>query len=324
MLIDAYAHTMPQRYRDALARLGIHDHDFVPPYLCDMDARREFLAPLGAPRCVAAPMQLPLHLDLPRQTVAELARVYNDEAAELQDKNPDLICATVAALPLGDMDDTLREAERALTELHMRGVLLPCNYRGLEPGCGEWRPLMRLMARHDLPVWLHPWPFASSRPLMPDSGGWEMLADTADAMVHAVCSGLFDELPDLKIVVHHGGAFVPFFAERLRAQYFADYGRAGRLYDPSVPAPDHTAPDRWFAQLKNFYADTAFYGRCTPQINAVLNFYGEDHVLFGTDFPLPTAAELEPAIASLAEADLADEGREKVAHGNIERICKLI
>ena len=150
-----------------------------------------------------------------------------------------------------------------------------------------------------------------------------MLADTADAMVHAVCSGLFDELPDLKLVVHHGGAFVPFFAERLRAQYFADYGRPGRLYDPSAPEPDHTDPDRWFAQLKNFYADTAFYGRCAPQINAILDFYGEDHVLFGTDFPLPTAAELEPAIESLAAAELSDEGREKVAHGNVERICNL-
>lgn len=323
MLIDAYAHTMPQRYCDELSRLGIHDHDFVPPYLCDMEARRAFLAPLGTPKCVATPMQLPLERGLPDETLLELARIYNNEAAEMQDKYPDLICATAAALPLGNMEHTMYEAERAMTELGMRGILLPCNFHGVEPGSPEWRPLMRLMAQHDLPVWLHPWPASSSRPLMPDSGGWEMLADTADAMVHTVCSGLFEELPDIKLVVHHGGAYVPFFHNRLKAQYFYDIGHEGHPYDPSIPEADHTVPFAWYENLKKFYADTAFYGHCVPQINACLDFYGPEHVLFGTDFPLPTAKELAPAITSIAQADLSGQDRENVEHVNIERLCKL-
>ncbi len=323
MLIDAYAHAMPQRYCDALLGLGIPDHKFVPPYLCDMEARREFLAPLGDVRSVATPMQLPLDRDLPDDTLLELAHVYNDEMAALQAKYPDLLSACAAALPLGNMDNTLAEAERCITKLGMKGILLPCNFHGSEPGSPEMRPLLRLLAEHDLPVWLHPWPASSSRPLMPDSGGWEMLADTADAMVHIVNNGVFDELPKLKVIVHHGGAYVPFFHTRLKAQYFHDIGQHGHPYDPATPEPDHTVPYRHYDQLKNFYADTAFYGSCAPQIRACIDFYGDDHVLFGTDFPLPTAGELAPAIASMAELTLTDEAREKIGHGNIERLLHL-
>ncbi len=323
MLIDAYAHAMPQRYCEELTRLGIPDHVFVPPYLCDLEARRKFLAPLGDVRSVATPMQLPLDRGLPDQTLLDLARIYNDAMAELVDRYPDLLVAAAAALPLGNMDHTMAEAERAVTELGMKGILLPCNFHGIEPGSPEMRPLLQLMAQYDLPVWLHPWPASSSRPLMPDSGGWEMLADTADAMVHLVRSGIFDEMPDIKIIVHHGGAYVPFFHTRLKAQYFHDIGHEGHPYDPSVPEPDHTVPYHQYDCLKKFYADTAFYGHCTPQIAACLAYYGADHLLFGTDFPLPTAGELAPAIESLDALHLAPETHEKIASGNIRRLLHL-
>jgi aminocarboxymuconate-semialdehyde decarboxylase len=323
MIIDAYAHAMPERYCEALAERGIHDHDFVPPYLCDMEARRIFMAPLGDVRSVATPMQLPLGRGLPDDELLELAHIYNNEMAELADKNSDLIVATVAALPLGNFDDTMREAERAVTELGMKGILLPCNFHGIEPGSPEMRPLLRLMAKFDLPIWLHPWPGASSRPLMPDSGGWEMLADTADAMVHFVRSGAFEELPDLKIIVHHGGSYIPFFHNRLRAQYFYDIGREGHPYDPSIPEPDHTIPFAQCEKLRNFYADTAFYGHCTMQIANCISYYGADHVLFGTDFPLPTDREFVPALDSLNDLYLKDETRAKIEHGNIEKLLHL-
>ena len=57
----------------------------------------------------------------PREAV-EMAKVCNDEMADLVARNPKKYIAAIANLPLNDMDATLKEAERAIKVLGFKGV----------------------------------------------------------------------------------------------------------------------------------------------------------------------------------------------------------
>lgn len=57
----------------------------------------------------------------PKDTI-ELARIANDELADLIIKYPDKFYAGVACLPMNDMDATLEEIDRAVTQLRLKGV----------------------------------------------------------------------------------------------------------------------------------------------------------------------------------------------------------
>lgn len=288
-----------------------------------MDERRASLEADTPIRFVATPMQLPLNRDLSSQTFAKLARIYNEGMAELQTKNDDLIWAAVAAVPLDDIDNAVTEAKYAIEQLGMKGILLPCNFRGEEPASPRLKPLLKFMAQYDLPIWLHPWPAATSRQFVPNSGGWEMLADTADAMLHLACSGIFEEEPNIKFVAHHGGSYIPFFHTRLKSQYFWDMGSKGPMYAPDFEEADHTVPFIYYENLKKFYVDTAFYGICTPQIQACISYFGVDHVLFGTDYPLPSGRELPLAIKSMEQLSLSSGDKDAIYERNVAKLLHL-
>ncbi len=323
MMIDAYSHTMPYSYCRALLNLGITDHKNIPRYLADMNDRRALLADFPGTKNISIPMQLPFQHRLPDEAMEDLARIYNDALAELEAQFPDMIAASVAAVPIHSVESAMREAERAITRLSLKGILLPCDFFGNEPSSPEFRPLLDMMAELDLPIWLHPCPVISSRKPVTGSGGWEMLSDTADAMLHLACSGVFEEHPDLKIIAHHGGSFVPQFHTRLKSQYFCDMFETTSKYDPSYVEPDRTLTDMYYENLKKFYVDTAYYGNCPSAIRLCLDYFGADHVLFGTDFPLPTEAELAPNIETIRALGLPSDEEENIFHGNIERLLHL-
>ncbi|MCD7769560.1 MAG: amidohydrolase [Oscillospiraceae bacterium] len=324
MFIDAYSHAMPQSYKDALLARNIPDHPFIPPFLSDMEARRRALQESPADvQFVAVPMQLPYQYDLPQSVFADLAKIYNDGLAEMQLNNSDLLFATVASIPGDNVDNALNEARRAIEKLGMKGILLPCNCRGIEPSSDMLRPLLKLMASYNLPVWLHPWTPISGRPKVSASDawdGWDMLADTSDAMLHLVLADIFEEEPNIKIIAHHGGAHIPFFHTRMKSQYFWRIGAVGNKYAPDFKEPDHTVAYRQYEDLKKFYVDTAFYGMCTPQIEACISFFGEDHVLFGSDYPLPSAEELPLAMQSVDELSDSEATKAAIRNGNIKRL----
>ncbi len=323
MMIDAYSHAAPSSYIDTMRKLGIQDHPFIPHHLSNMDERREFLSRFPGLKNVVAPMELFLSYDKEPDTLDRMSRIFNEGMAELAEQNADIIAAAVATVPIHSVDSALREAEYAVKKLGLKGIMLPCSFFGKDPASPEFRPLLQLMAELDRPIWLHPNPSICGRPFNPKGGGWEMLSDTADVMLHLACCGIFEECPNLKIVCHHGGTYIPLFHTRLKSQYFYDVGDVSLKYAPDYVEPDHTEQLRNYENLKRFYVDTAYYNLCAPQIRTSLDFFGSDHVLFGTDFPLPTDAEVAPNIESIRALHLSEEEEEKVFHGNIERLLGL-
>jgi uncharacterized protein len=123
--------------------------------------------------------------------------------------------------------------------------------------------------------------------------GW--ILDTSVAMTTIAFSGVFDRLSNLKIICHHKGAITALFQNRLTYGYLIDQANqaasdgdnaAKALIMGNMP-PSTLQP--YVEQFKNFYVDTAFSGNEsfeTDIVKIAYNFFGANHMLFGTDAPL--------------------------------------
>lgn len=95
-------------------------------------------------------------------------------------------------------------------------------------------------------------------------------------MTRLVFSGILEKYPSLKLVTHHCGGMIPYFAERIKQFYDIGEMIAGSKDRFGLTK----APIDYF---KMFYNDTALYGN-TSALMCAYTFCGADHMLFGVDF----------------------------------------
>jgi 2,3-dihydroxybenzoate decarboxylase len=130
-----------------------------------------------------------------------------------------------------------------------------------------------------------------------------------DASLHAVrlmLSGVFDEFPNLTIVLGHMGEGIPFWLKRLDTI-------ASRYELPSIKRK----PSEYF--LDNFVITTSamFWDPILELSHKVL---GPDRILFGVDYPfVPSAAGTK----WLDDAPLSDTDKQKIYSENAKRVFHL-
>ena len=116
--------------------------------------------------------------------------------------------------------------------------------------------------------------------------------------------------PNLKFIVHHAGAMVPFFADRLKW-----YVSASKVFVEDKPDI--------YEHFRNFYVDTALYGN-TSALQCSYDYYGADHMLFGTDAPLgPRWGMIEGTIRSIERMEIPESDKEKIFFENAIKLFKL-
>ena len=323
--IDAFAHVLPPRYLERLERHlastmrpaqlryyqeGVFRFD---PVISDVDARRRRIEAFGDYAQVLVLGVPPLEEIDPPRVAAELAQRANDEMAELVRRFPDQFVGFAAALPLGDVDASLAEIDRAIGDLGALGVQLFTNVRGAPLDHPRVAPILARIEALDRMIWLHPtrnatWPdYPTERES--DFGLWWSLGwpyETAAALSRLVYSGQMERHPALRVLAHHGGGMVPHFSARLAM------GPGYRQTRASLPLP----PLDYF---RRFYADTALFG-APHAVRCVLEFFGPEHVLFGTDTPLGPPDTIEATIADLDAAGLSEPDLGAVYAGNAQRL----
>jgi len=141
-------------------------------------------------------------------------------------------------------------------------------------------------------------------------------------MARLVFSGMMEKLPGLKIITHHLGAMAPFFDERI--------GLGMDQLGSRTSDEDYTAILKRMAKrpvdyFRMFYADTSVNGSRSAT-RCGLDFFGADHVLFGTDCPFdPEGGPLfiREIIKAIDSLKLKDGDRRKVYFGNAIRMLRL-
>lgn len=330
MKIDINAHIIPPKYREYLyktAPSGFYIQNVVEslPTLFDLDARFRILDKFeGLMQVLTLSAPAPEMFANPEQAL-ELSRRANDEMAELLQKYPDRFPAAVATVPMNDIDAALVELDRAVTELHLRGLQIasPINDKPLD--APEFLPIYEKMARYNLPIWIHPErpvDFADyrsedrSRYMIFHVFGWPY--ETMAAMTRLVFSGILEKFPNLKFITHHCGGGVPFFADRIIGAF--DHAEVLRRAKYKVGLTK--APIDYF---KMFYHDTAIYGN-SPALSLGAWFCGVDRLVFGTDFPYDSQfgeRYIRQTIAAVEEMDLTPADKKKVFEDNARGMLRL-
>ena len=334
MKLDIFNHIFPQRYYQRMCEVApdgkdMHKRVRAIPSIVDLDERFRIMDRFGDYAqviCLGAP---PLEVFGPPPISTEMARIANDGMAELVTKHRDRFPAFIASLPMNDPKGLLDEAERAIDDLHAVGVQVFTNVLGAPLTAPETLPLFELMAKLDLPIWLHPARGAE----FPDyqrekkshyeiwwTFGWPY--ETSVAMAHMVFEGLFDRFPDLKVITHHMGGMIPYFEGRVGP----GWDQLGtRTSDVDYAALLRKLKKRPLDYFRLFYADTALFG-ATEATRCGLKFFGPDRVLFASDSPFdPEKGSMYTrlTIEIIDGLDIPDADRHAIYEGNGRRLMKL-
>jgi aminocarboxymuconate-semialdehyde decarboxylase len=321
VVIDAHSHVAPAELIEAVAKVrpGPEVEDLRSrPYLYDWDARIRYMDEHGVDVQVLVPARPPMWLGMEPDQVHELARLANDAIAAAVARHPDRFVG-VAVLPMVD-ETMLAELERARTELGLRGVQIYSNVDGEPIDAEPMWSLYEVAAAHDLPIWIHPqhgptheW---MNRDLVNRLFYWPF--ETSAAMARLVFGGVLERFPTLKIVTHHLGGMVPFYAARIASfsRMVEQFVVTGLTTSSAAFAGDVEG------RFRRFYADTAVSGSRIA-LRCGVDFFGADHVLFGTDFPFEGERVPAEILRSVRELDVPEEDRAAILGGNAARLLRL-
>jgi predicted TIM-barrel fold metal-dependent hydrolase len=253
----------------------------------------------------------------PKKAVTH-ARQANDALAEIVDANPTRY-GGMAALPLQDPEAAIAELERCTTQLGFHGTMVngfsdTSDGRGWYYDHERYLPFWERVESLGVPVYLHP-----RNPLPANSGiyeghpelmgaVWEFTVETATHALRLFTSGLFDRVPEVKLVLGHFGETLPNFMWRIehRLNTMGDRIKTRK-------------PLREYMQ-KNLYVTTSG-NHHTPALNNALTELGVDHVLFSSDYPYESMRE---AADWFDNADISDNDRIKIGYTNALRLFPTI
>ncbi|EAD4078560.1 amidohydrolase, partial [Listeria monocytogenes] len=168
----------------------------------------------------------PQNLD-PKISVA-LCKRANDELAKVIQQNPTRF-AGFAVLPVGSPEDAAIELKRAVEELGFKGALVKGQFENKYFDNRFYYPIFEMAEKLDVPISFHPsfipetiteqyfasdaWSDVVTGVFSSAGFGWHM--DVGIQVVRMILSGIFDKLPNLKIITGHLGEMVPMFLNRM-------------------------------------------------------------------------------------------------------------
>jgi aminocarboxymuconate-semialdehyde decarboxylase len=248
------------------------------------------------------------HIETPERAVA-LAQITNDGFAKIAAERGDRFCP-MATLPLNDPAASVKELERAVTELGFKSVMLFSNVNGVALSDQCYWPLYERASDLGVVFYIHP-----AHPvgveamtdywLMPLVG---FTFDTTLAAAKLVFSGVCERFPQLKWVLSHLGGAIPYLAERLDRGYYAFRECREQIVKP---------PSEY---LRKFYFDTVNFD--LNALKLAIDFAGVDQLVAGSDYP-HQIGNLKRMVTSIKELELTAEEKDKILGGNAKKLLGL-
>jgi aminocarboxymuconate-semialdehyde decarboxylase len=239
---------------------------------------------------------------------AESARIQNDNLARAVADHPDRFVAMGATVPLQDIDLAIAEMGRAVDELGFKALQIGGTIDGRNLDEPRFRPFWEAVEARGIPVILHPSGYPEGHRL-DDYFLTNCVGNPLETMVAAtrmIFSGLFEEHPGVKLVLLHGGGYLPFYCSR------ADHTWEVRP-ETRVKIPDHPPS----SYMKRLYYDTMVFRPL--YLRHLLEVVGVDRVMLGTDYPFDMS-ETDPLGLIGGTESLTPEDRSAISGGNAARI----
>jgi predicted TIM-barrel fold metal-dependent hydrolase len=247
------------------------------------------------------------------ETAVPMARDANDRAHAAVQAHPDRFAA-FAALATADPGAAAKELERAVSELGFKGAMIHGHTRGEFLDDRKYWGIFECAQALGVPIYLHP---TLAHPDALGSyfrgyeelarAGWGFAVDTSCHFLRIVFAGVFDAFPDLKIILGHLGEGLPFAMHRLNDHTRSAAARRGLKKPPLQYFKDNlvvTTSGNWYE----------------PAFLCTLLALGADNILFAVDWPYEANTT---AVQFLERLSISDVDKEKIAHGNAERILRM-
>lgn len=297
MKIDAFAHILPSNFYQRMLEIEPSIPQKFPfikiKSLIDLDTRLRTWPDNDMKQVISFANINPEDFVGPDQA-AGLASDGNKELADIVKRHSDRFAAGVGMLAMNNISASLDILKEIKNSPELVGAQIFTRHLGKSIADPEFEPILAKATELDLPLWLHP-VFDQRKPDNNLVFSWEY--ELSQAMLQLVQNDIFKKYPNLRILVHHAGAMVPFFS-----------GRIGHILDA-----EHAA------MFKKFYVDTAILGN-TPALQLAIDYYGIDHVLFGTDAPfavMPAGAN-NLIVDAINALKLSDEDKQKIFFDNYQ------
>ncbi len=224
---------------------------------------------------------------------AELDRKSNDFVAKWIEAYPKRFAGQFT-LPLQDVERSFSELRHSVEQLGMKVANLPSQVGGDYISEPKFFPLWQAFQEHDITCFVHPHGLAD--PKMQKYGMWNGVGqpvEEAVIMAFLIYEGVLDRFPGLKIVIAHGGGYLPHYMGRL--------DRNSEAWPESMKNISRKPSE----YLKHFYYDTCVYDHGC--LGALVRLAGADRIVMGGDFPFGEAdpAEFVRGCPGLSAAEVA-------------------
>jgi 5-carboxyvanillate decarboxylase len=246
-------------------------------------------------------------------TAAEMATLANDRLAETIKKHPTRFAGLASFAPQ-DPQRAVREIDRTINKLKLNGLIVNSHTNGEYLDDRKYWPIFEAADAADAAIYIHPrnMPDPCSFMIRADvdlSGAiWGFQMETGLHAMRLIVSGLFDQFPNLKIILGHMGEALPYWLYRIDYMYQAYTRGQGKL----KKTPSQYVKD-------NFLITTS--GMNThPVLRYCHEVLGPNSIMFAIDYPYQESMESANFMNS---APLPAADCEKIAHGNAERIFHI-
>ncbi|MEI7737758.1 MAG: amidohydrolase family protein [Betaproteobacteria bacterium] len=332
-MLDIFNHFMPDSIFNRLEKL-VPGHVALKafperPSLLDLSSRLKMMDEFEGLQQVLSLANPPIEILGGPDMTPLLAQIANDGLAEICSKHPDRFPCFIASMPMNNVDACLKEIDRSVNQLGAKGIQIFTNVLGKPLSLPEFRPIFKKMHELDLPVWIHPIrgpqfsDYASEKASENEiwfSFGWPY--ETTACATRLIFSGLYDEMPNLKLITHHMGGMIPYFAGKIELgfdQIF--YGTS--TTNPQVEKAGLKKPILEY--YKMLYGDTALNGGVAAT-QCGHSFFGSEHAVFATDAPFDAEDGrllIRTTIAAVQALQISQAERDKIFFGNAKRLLKL-
>jgi aminocarboxymuconate-semialdehyde decarboxylase len=210
----------------------------------------------------------------------ELARMVNDRLAEIVSQHPDRFVA-LGSVPLQDAGLAVQELEYLIKKLGMRGVEIGGSVNGknlTDPSLGLEKFFAKAEELGAL-IFIHPGGYSNAERLTEHyfNNVIGNPLETTVAASYLIFDGVIDRHPKLKVVLPHGGGFLAHYWARMDHAWKArEDCRVNIKRKPS-------------SYLEKMYFDTITFS--PDMLRQLIDRFGADHVLLGTDYPFDMGVE---------------------------------
>jgi len=273
----------------------------VPRRIEDMNRMR-------VARQALSPMPELLSYWLPLEDASVLLRYINDQIAAMVERAPERFVG-LGAVPLQDVDASLRELEYVVKSLKFPGVEIASHVNGTSIGDARFEPFFAAAEEMGAAVFVHALrPAGQDRIVGPFSEQAVCFpGDIALACASMITGGVAARHPRLRIAFSHGGGAMAMLLPRLvHAWKMTPKARESLAESPAVSA-------------RRFYYDQLVFDPAAVRL--LIERFGSSQIMVGSDYPF-IMGDSDP-VGSLGAVELDNDTHFALSAENARRFLAL-